>query len=47
MHDVRLCECDCKEIVDVGWEALETGFISHEAVDINEQQGSPSISTRF
>jgi hypothetical protein len=44
MHDMRLCEFDRKEIVNVCWEALETSFISHEAVDVNEQQGSPPIS---
>jgi hypothetical protein len=47
MYHMRLCEGNCEEIVDVCWEALEAGLISHEPMDVNKQQGSPSISARL
>jgi hypothetical protein len=37
MYNMRLCESDGEEIVDVCWEALETSFIAHESMDVNEQ----------
>lgn len=40
MHSMRLCEGNGEKIVNMCWEALETGLVAHEAMDVDEQQSS-------
>jgi hypothetical protein len=44
MDHMSLGEGDGEEIVDMGGEALEAGFIAHEAMDVDEQQRPAAIS---
>ena len=44
VHYVRFGKGDGHELVDMGGKASETCFVSHEAMDVNEEQPtSPSV----
>lgn len=36
MYDVGLSQRYCKQVVNVGWKALEARFIAKEAVDVDQ-----------
>jgi len=47
MYNVRLCQSDSDQIVHVSGEALETGLVAHEAMDVDEQQFPSAAKVLF
>lgn len=37
MDYVRVCKSDGDEVVDMGGKASKTGFVAHEAMDVDEE----------
>jgi hypothetical protein len=47
MNHMRFCECDSDKIMHVSWEASETCFVAHEAMDEYQHQApSPCVALR-
>ncbi len=44
MYDVRLRECNRKEVMYVRWETLEASLIAHESMYKDKEQRSATIS---
>lgn len=44
MYDMRLRECDRKEVMYMRWEALEASLVAQESMYVDKEQRSAAIS---